>query len=236
MGIVFRTPFIVWLNRTIKNKILEIKNRKKRIKIGRLSVVINSSFGNYAQLRENVFVSNSKVGNYTKIDDNVSLNSVQLNDCSYLSTSSIISRTKIGKFCSIGPDCRIGLGKHPSKNFVSTHPVFFSTSQQIPISFADRNYFNEFEEIKIGNDVWVGSNCIIMDGVVIGDGAILAAGSVVTKDVPPYAIVGGVPAKTIRYRFEEEEIEFLLNFKWWDKDIDWLEINFKKFHNIKSFI
>lgn len=72
--------------------------------------------------------------------------------------------------------------------------------------------------VEIENDVWIGTSVIIMDGVKIGDGAILAAGSVVTNNVPPYAIVGGVPAKIMKYRFNSDEIEYLLSFKWWDKD------------------
>ena len=70
----------------------------------------------------------------------------------------------------------------------------------------------------IGNDVWIGLNATILDGVTIGDGAIVAAGAVVTKDVPPYAVVAGVPAKIIKYRFTESQIDFLLKFRWWEKD------------------
>lgn len=104
------------------------------------------------------------------------------------------------------------------------------------MSFADRNYFEEFEKIGIGNDVWIGANVIILDGIEIGDGAVVAAGSVITKSVPPYAIVGGVPAKIIRYRFEKDKIEKLLILKWWDMDLAYLRKNFTKFHNIDGFL
>jgi len=178
---------------------------------------------------------------YNTIYNDVSLSEVSLGDFTYIASGTKISRAKIGKFCSIGPDCKIGLGKHPTKSFVSTHPIFYSTLKQAQIAFADiafadKNYFEEFGNIEIGNDVWIGANAIIVDGIKIGDGAIVAAGAVVTKDVPPYAIVGGVPAKIIRYRFDKDEIAKLLELKWWDKDINYLKSNFKKFHDIKEFL
>ena len=80
------------------------------------------------------------------------------------------------------------------------------------------------------------TDVIIMDGVQIADGVIIGAGAVVTKDLPPYAIAGGVPAKIIRYRFEKEEISQLLLSKWWDLDIDFLKNNFEKFHDIDIFL
>jgi acetyltransferase-like isoleucine patch superfamily enzyme len=128
------------------------------------------------------------------------------------------------------------LGIHPSRDFVSTHPIFFSTKKQVGITFADKDYFQEEKGIKIGNDVWIGANVIILDGVTIGDGAIIGAGAVVTKDVPPYSIYGGVPAKLIRYRFEQKTIDFLVKFKWWNKDEEWLKTNFQDFHNIDTFL
>jgi tetrahydrodipicolinate N-succinyltransferase len=76
----------------------------------------------------------------------------------------------------------------------------------------------------------------LIDGVTIGDGAIIGAGAVVTKDVPPYAIVGGIPARLIKYRFEPDEIEFLLKLKWWDKDLEWIKNNSKLFNNIKKLM
>lgn len=84
---------------------------------------------------------------------------------------------------------------------------------QIKYVDEEKKYF-----VEIGNDVWIGNNVLIMDGIRIGDGAILAAGSVIAKDVEPYTIVGGVPAKFIRKRFKDSEIDFLLDFKWWERN------------------
>ena len=163
---------------------------------------------------------------------------------SYIASKSIIRKTKIGRFCAIGDNVRTGLGLHPSNTFVSIHPAFFSTQRQAGFTFTDKNLFEEHKftdstkkyYVEIGNDVWIGSNVMIMDGVKIGDGSIIAGGSVVTKDVLPYSIVGGVPAKIIKYRFTPDEISFLLEFKWWEKDMNWIKENAELFTDIKLFI
>jgi len=216
---LFKNPISIWLVRLLKVIFLEVKYKKRNLKISASSIAKDCSFGN----RNTIY-------------PHVGLNEVSLGDFTYIAAYTNISKTKIGKFCSIGPDVKIGVGKHPASSFVSTHPVFFSTLKQAQITFADKSYFNEFENIVIGNDVWVGANVIIMDGVTVSDGAIVAAGSAVTKDIPPYAIVGGVPAKIIKYRFEQGEIDELLKIKWWDRDVEYLKRNYKKFHDIKKFV
>lgn len=216
---LIKNPIMLWIGKFINAKLQEWKNRHKKLKIGYLSYSRNSTFGFFNTLQ-----------------DNVSLNNVDIGDFSYVSFNTSISKTTIGKFCSIGPDCKIGLGKHPTNTFVSTHPAFFSSSKRAQMTFADTNYFKETEYINIGNDVWLGSNVIIIDGITISDGVIVAAGSVVTKDIPAYAIVGGVPAKIIRYRFDKDVIRKLLDIQWWNNDIEYLKNNFKKFHDIDSFL
>lgn len=142
--------------------------------------------------------------------------------CTYIGGGRVQS-CDMGSFCSIGPRTRIGgLGRHPT-NWISTHPAFFSPLAQAGFTFCDRSYFDELRRVSIGNDVWVGAGAMVLDGVKIGDGAIVAAGAVVTRDVAPYAIVGGVPAHVIRYRFDDATIALLLDLNWWDWPLDELE-------------
>ena len=180
-------------------------------------------------------VSNSHIDEWVCIYDEALINNCKIGSFTYVSSNTRIGRTEIGKFCSIGPDCKIGWGLHPTKSFVSTHPAFYSLAKQAGITFADKNYFEETKNIKIGNDVWIGANVVIIDGVTIGDGAIIAAGAVVTQDIPNYAIYGGVPAKLIRYRFDENTIEYLLSTKWWNNDTEWFKKNYKEFLDIEKF-
>ena len=163
---------------------------------------------------------------------------------SYVANNSRIKNTKIGRFCAIGDNVKTCLGIHPTRKFVSIHPAFFSLIKQAGFTFARKQLFNEHKYVderkrfvvEIGNDVWIGNNVLIMDGVKVGDGAIIGAGSIVTKNIEAYSVVGGIPARVIRKRFSQEEINFLIQFKWWDKDFKWLRVNSLKFQNIKEFV
>lgn len=145
---------------------------------------------------------------------------------------------KIGRFTSIAHDVQCNLGFHPYRSpYVSTSPMFFSLSKQNGYTFAQKQMFEEIKSpISIGNDCWIGQRVFIVGGVRINDGAVVYAGAVVTKDVPPYAIVGGVPAKILGYRYSDEIINKLLDFKWWDKPIVWLKENYEYFSNLDEFL
>lgn len=161
-------------------------------------------FKKYTRLFAESVVVNSDVGRYTYI------------------AGARVANASVGPFCSIGPEAIVGgLGRHPI-NYLSTHPVFYSANNHLGISFIGSDLkidtFDEFLPVVIGADVWIGARAIILDGIEIGHGAIIAAGAVVTKNVPPYAIVGGVPAKLIKFRFSEAVINELLINKWWELD------------------
>lgn len=133
-----------------------------------------------------------------------------------------ISATDIGHFCSIANQVVIGGGRHPVE-WAGMSPVFYEGRDSVTKKFST---FERPEPMRtsIGSDVWIGYRAIIMQGVTVGHGAVVGAGSVVTRDVPPYAIVAGSPARLIRYRFEEQLREALLASRWWDRSDTVLEL------------
>ena len=135
----------------------------------------------------------------------------------YYGAQTRINHTEIGRFCSIGSYVSLGLWSHPVGRNVSTHPIFHSTLGQAGgVSWLKAGLAEEFKKVKIGHDVWIGDFAIVRGGVTVGNGAVIGAGAVVTKDVPAYAIVAGVPAKVIRLRFTEEEVAWLQGTEWWN--------------------
>lgn len=215
---------MIFMKKIIKK--IYLKNKFNNLKIGKNS-----------NLSLNCYFEGSNV-----IGSNCDLESISIGFGTYIGNQVQISNSKIGKYCSLGSNLKIGLGVHPASIFVSTHPAFFSNKKQAGFTFTDKNKFEEHKYInenknvvEIGNDVWIGDNVIIMDGVKISDGAIIGAGAIVTKNIEPYTINVGIPSKIIKKRFENEEIKFLLNFKWWDKDYEWVQKNYNKFENISIF-
>jgi acetyltransferase-like isoleucine patch superfamily enzyme len=208
---------ILGLFRQIKRLkyLYDVRNKNCKISIG--CNIVNTKFGNSVFLGENVTIINSFI-----------------NDYSYINNNSILKNTTIGKFCSIGPNVQIILGKHPS-NFVSSHPIFYAINKPFK-TFSDKDYIQEYDHVFIGNDVWIAEGVLIPGGVTIGNGAIITARSVVTKNIEPYSIVGGIPAKHIKFRFEEDTINKINKLEWWNWDEITLRDNFELFHNPKHFL
>lgn len=152
----------------------------------------------------------------------------------------------VGRFCSIGARCKYINTTHPYKTpFATTSPYFTSNASTTFFGrngYADRLMFEEFKfydkekELvnKIGNDCWFGTDVTLLGGIEIGNGAVVLAKAFVTKDVPPYAIVGGIPAKIIGYRYDEETIEFLQKIQWWNNDEQWFKENWELLCDIEK--
>lgn len=134
----------------------------------------------------------------------------------YLAANSEVIRSDIGRYCSIGQHVLIGgMDRHPTDR-LSTHPCFYSGAGRSVLSIGVDTSVVEEAHTWIGHDVWIGARSVIVSGVRIGSGAIIGAGAVVVKDVAPYSVVGGVPAKILRTRFSPDVIAALMKLNWWD--------------------
>ena len=182
---------------------------------------VGATFEDRVWIDEDVRITNSSIGKYT-----------------FVRYGSEINHSVIGSYGSIGPGTAIGVGAHPVKEQVSTHPIFFESRPWVGWDYLDETE-EEFEFLSttnVGSDVWFGQRAIVKTGITIGHGAVIGAGSIVTKDVPPYAIVAGAPAKVLRMRFTESEIEKLLENPWWEKPESWIRENHKLFSSVKLYL
>lgn len=173
-----------------------------------------TTFSKTAILCRGAKIQNVTIGNYTRVGIDVEVNNA-----------------RVGNFSRIGRNTIIGPGSHPM-NLLTSHNIFYKKNK----AWKERQEwvadvgFDEEKVTEIGNDVWVGLNSIIMDGVKVGDSAIIGAGAIVTKDVPPFAIVGGVPAKVIKYRYPQEMIDRLMEIAWWNLPDEEITKRIELFH------
>ena len=160
----------------------------------------------------------SAVNNKSKINRFVRFYNSRIERFSYVGPSSRIVDTDIGAFTSISWDCQIGIPSHEIHH-ISSSPIFSEEKNGTGTRWlTKRRVIPPIQRTKIGNDVWIGARAIVMPGIKIGDGAVVGAGSIVTKNVPEYSIVAGVPAKVIKKRFDDDICDQLMALKWWDLD------------------
>ncbi len=217
-----------------------LRDSAKRIYVARKYGV---RLGRGVRVSRNTFLEGrSVVGSYCNISDSY------IGFGTYIAESSRVCSAKVGRFCSIGRGVSTGAGIHPTRDFVSTHPSFFSPKGQAGFSFTECTLFPEHTyaveaesghiayQVAIGNDVWIGHDAHVLVGVTIADGAVVGLGAIVTADLQPYSINVGNPAKPIAYRFSAAQIEFLLAFQWWQKPFHWIEANAALFTDIEFFM
>lgn len=170
----------------------------------------------------------------TSIRPLVKMERSKIGKCSSMGTLSAAYDSEIGKFCSIARECYIGGASHPLDR-VSTSGCFYLASNFTGVCY-DENDYNWHTHTTIGNDVWLGIRTIVLGGVNIADGAVVGAGSVVTKDIGPYEIWAGNPARFIRKRFNDEIIQQLLELKWWDWNDNQLYKYGNKFISVEELL
>lgn len=214
------------IKRAIKRLIFVIRNKKNFVNIQPgVDIVRGSSFEGH-----------NYIGTYSKFKGTMGYGSYIGDNCDI--------NANIGRFSCIAAGTQTINGFHPTKDYVSIHPAFFSNQHKNLFSYGINTDFEEFRYIDpnkkiwtaIGNDVWVGTNVMILSGISIGDGAIIAAGAVVVNDIEPYAIYGGVPARKIGQRFSDDLIMELSQIRWWDKSFDWIKDNAVYFGNVEEFV
>lgn len=179
-------------------------------------------------------IKNSTIHPASKVSSSTHLVNVKMNKYSFIGSNCTVINTEIGAFCSIADNVIIGGSTHPIK-WVSTSPVFHSGKNIMGKNFSD-HLFQTTKKTIIESDVWIGNNCLIKSGITINTGAIVGMGAIVTKDIGPYEIWAGNPARMIRKRFDDNTIEGLLDIKWWEWNDDKLDNNADFMNNVSEFI
>jgi len=179
-------------------------------------------------------IKNSDIHKTSKIMAGCHIVNSSIGRYSYVGYDSNVINAEIGNFCSIAGGCLIGGAAHPI-DWVATSPVFYAGNNCLRKNYSNNKYISKKNTV-IGNDVWIGEKCLIKAGITIGDGAIIGMGAILTKDVNPYEIWAGNPAKLIRKRFEDEIIDSLIKINWWNWDDEKILRNGYFFNDLYKFI
>jgi phosphonate metabolism protein (transferase hexapeptide repeat family) len=187
-------------------------------------------------IEEDVLLENTNLGKFTQIKAHSILHDVTIGDFSYCAGCNQIDYAIIGKFCSIASFVRINPGNHPTFSRIAQHHFTYRSSM-FGFGEDDEDFFawRKRDCVNIGHDVWIGHNATILAGVTIGNGAVIGAGAIVTKDVEPYSIMVGVPAKKIKMRFQNELIEKIEHAQWWDWDYETIRERLSDFRSMEVF-
>jgi phosphonate metabolism protein (transferase hexapeptide repeat family) len=161
-------------------------------------------------------IRDSTLGAWTAVGARTSVAESTLGDYSYVVSDCSVIYSTIGKFCSIAAASRLNPGNHPLERPALHHFTYRSASYEMGADDAGFFDWRREHRVVLGNDVWIGHGAVVLPGVTIGNGAVLGAGAVASKDIPPFAIAVGVPAKILRYRFEPAIVERLMRLAWWD--------------------
>lgn len=203
----------------------------------RLAKHRDKMLGDDPYFHDNVLVRKSEIGAWTELGRNTWISESTFGDYSYTAGDVLIIYTDVGKYCSIASHVRINPGNHPMWRVTQHHMTY--RRRQYGLGMEDDAEFFEWRRdhrCTVGHDVWIGHGALVMPGVSVGTGAVVGAGAVVTKDVEPYTIVVGVPAKPVRLRFDADVVAKLLQIAWWDWDRATLEARFDHLLDLDSFI
>lgn len=186
-----------------------------------------ANLGKHVVIGEDAWLTRCELGDYVQINRRNQIDDVTMGSRTFTGANTILRHAEIGKFTSISWNVSLGGGGRHHYDRLALHP--FAQLRQFGV--VEENEPTAFPRTTFGNDVWIGMDVTIIAGVKIGDGAVIGAGSVVTKDVPPYSIVVGAPARVHKYRFNDATIERLLQWKWWDWPEEILKENISIFQH-----